>query len=278
MRRKAGEISEHDPGARLPVAGADDEIARLGATLNAMLARLEAAFDRERTFVADASHELRTPLAILKTELELALRDGRTPEELHDALRSAAEETDRLTQLAESLLVIARADEGQLRMSTATLQAAELLDGARLRFASRAASAGRAIVVESSTARITGDRGRLEQALDNLVENALRHGDGVISLSASATPGRVVLRVRDEGAGFQADFVDGAFERFTRADQARAGGGSGLGLAIVQVIARAHGGLARASNGSGGGAEVTIELPQPELSSDAHPASVEPLP
>ena len=112
MRRRAAEIEATDRGARLPVPPADDEIGRLGATLNAMLDRIEAAFTRERTFVADASHELRTPLAILKTELELALSRGRTNEELVEALQSAAEETDRLVALAEDLLVIARSDQG----------------------------------------------------------------------------------------------------------------------------------------------------------------------
>jgi len=262
MRLKADAISEHQPGERLPVAPTDDEIARLGTTLNAMLVRLETAFERERTFVADASHELRTPLAILKTELELALRRGRTHEELREALRSAAEETDRLAQLAESLLVIARADQGQLAVSPTSLQTAELLNGVRHRFESRAQLAGRDILVEDgSEATITADPHRLEQALDNLVENALQHGDGTILLGASVRDGHVSLHVHDEGSGFPADFIGTAFERFTRADQARGRGGSGLGLAIVQVIARAHGGQARASNAQDGGADVRIELP-----------------
>jgi len=227
-----------------------------------MLVRLETAFERERTFVADASHELRTPLAILKTELELALRRGRTHEELREALRSAAEETDRLAQLAESLLVIARADQGQLAVSPTSLQTAELLNGVRHRFESRAQLAGRDILVEDgSEATITADPHRLEQALDNLVENALQHGDGTILLGASVRDGHVSLHVHDEGSGFPADFIGTAFERFTRADQARGRGGSGLGLAIVQVIARAHGGQARASNAQDGGADVRIELP-----------------
>jgi len=268
MRLKADAISEHEPGERLPVAGTDDEIARLGRTLNAMLSRLEVAFARERTFVADASHELRTPLAILKTELELALRRGRTPAELQSALRSAAEETDRLAQLAESLLVIARADQGALPLSAAPVQSSELLDSVRRRFESRAQLAGRDIVVEDGSEHISADPHRLEQALDNLVENALAHGAGTVRLSASARDGHVSLHVRDEGPGFPADFIDTAFERFTRADQARGRGGSGLGLAIVQVIARAHGGQARARNVPDGGAEVLIELPQRHVAPD----------
>ena len=114
MRRRAAEISASEPGRRLPVPRSRDEVERLGETLNEMLARLEGAIERERTFVSDASHELRTPLAILKAELELAMRSARSPEELEAAIRSAAEETDRLAQLADDLLVVARAEEGRL--------------------------------------------------------------------------------------------------------------------------------------------------------------------
>lgn len=262
MRRKAAQVSEHEPGERLPVGETDDEIARLGTTLNAMLARLEAAFARERTFVADASHELRTPLAILKTELELALRRGRTPQELRAALQSAAEETDRLAQLAEALLVMARSDEGGLALQRSTVRTDKLLDGVRARYELRLRDSGRAVVVDDGrAAQVSADPQRLQQALDNLVENALRHGAGDIRLASQTRDGHVELHVRDAGDGFPDDFVDEAFERFTRADQARGRGGSGLGLAIVRVIARAHGGEAHAANDPGGGADVWIELP-----------------
>ncbi len=262
MRRKAAQVSEHDPSARLPVGDTDDEIGRLGTTLNAMLARLEAAFRRERTFVADASHELRTPLAILKTELELALRRGRSPQELRAALQSAVEETDRLTQLAEALLVIARADEGGLALRRASVPTDRLLDGVRERFALRLRDSERSVIVEDGdTIDLSADRQRLEQALNNLVENALRHGSGDIRLAAEPRNGQVELHVRDAGSGFPDGFIGQAFERFTRADHARGRGGSGLGLAIVRVIARAHGGDAHVSNAAAGGADAWIALP-----------------
>ena len=262
MRLKAAAIGEHEPGERLPVAATGDEIARLGTTLNAMLARLEVAFARERTFVADASHELRTPLAILKTEIELALREGRTRAELVDALRSAAEETDRLAELAEALLIIARADGGKLALAPAPLRCDELLEGVRARFATRLSASDRDLVIDDETAAaLTGDRRRLEQALGNLVENALHHGAGTIHLATSAGARHIELHVRDEGPGFPPEFIAQAFERFTRADGARTRGGSGLGLSIVQVIADAHGGVARAANHPDGGADVWIELP-----------------
>ena len=139
MRRRAAAVTPATPGSRLPVPPARDEISRLAETLNEMLARLEAAFEHERRFVADASHELRTPLALLRTELELALRRPRTREELEDALRSAAEETERLSRLAEDLLLIARADQGPLPDPARAISAAgELLGRRRARFADRA--------------------------------------------------------------------------------------------------------------------------------------------
>src|SRR4051812_39791045 len=202
MRRKADEITEDDPGERLPVGSADDEIARLGRTLNGMLARLENAVERERAFVADASHEFRTPLAVLKTELELALKGDRPNEMLRDALQSATEETDRLSELADALLVIARADGGRLHLATAQLDTADLLDGVSVRFGARVRASGRSPVVDrGQSARITADPHRLEQALGNLVENALRYGDGDIHLGATTAGDTIALFVRDEGPG-----------------------------------------------------------------------------
>jgi two-component system OmpR family sensor kinase len=222
---------------------------------------VSAALDRERRFVADASHELRTPLAALRTELELALRRERSREELEAALRSAAEETDRLSQLAQDLLVLARADEGRLPVRREHLTAADLLGGVRERFARRADEAGRPldVLVEDGLA-VNVDRLRVEQALGNLVENALRHGRGRIVLEARAANGRVELHVQDEGEGFPPGFLGSAFEPFSRSDSARSSQGAGLGLAIVEVIARAHGGAAYATN-VGGGADVWLVLP-----------------
>jgi signal transduction histidine kinase len=223
---------------------------------------VSAALAREKRFVADASHELRTPLAALRTELELALRRERTQEELEAALRSAAEETDRLSQLAEDLLVLARAEDGKLPVRREHLAAADVLGDVRERYARRADQAGRPLELRADDGlALEADRLRVEQALGNLIENALRYGDGRILLEAFAVDGRVELHVKDEGAGFPQGFIADAFEPFSRTDSSRSSQGAGLGLAIVDVIARAHGGSAHAAN-LDPGADVWLALPR----------------
>jgi two-component system, OmpR family, sensor kinase len=270
MRRRAAALTAGEAAGRLPVPPSHDEISRLGDTLNEMLARLQAALARERSFVSDASHELRTPLAILRTELELALRGGHTAEELEEAVRSAAEETDRLNQLADDLLVIARSDQGRLPVRRTDLDADDLLAGVAHRFAARARAEDRPVRAETTDGvKVHADQARLEQALANMVDNALRHGRGDVVLTASSDNGHVELHVCDSGPGFPVEFLPSAFERFSRADEARSRGGTGLGLAITDAVAKAHGGAARAANREQGGADVWLELPD-GFSSSAH--------
>jgi two-component system OmpR family sensor kinase len=260
MGERAATISATSSGRRLPVPRADDEISRLGERLNEMLARLEAALVRERVLVANASHELRTPLALLKTEIELALDEPDSAPALAAALRSAGVETDRLAQLADDLLLLAGADAGELPLRRAPVAIAEVLDMIATRFRRRAADAGRSIDVAAPAGLVArADRRRLEQALSNLVENALRHGAGTVRLEAVEHSDAVVLHVADEGPGFPPEFLERAFERFSRADGAQAG--AGLGLAIVATIAHAHGGTATASNRPEGGAVVALTVP-----------------
>ena len=254
MRRRAASIQDAAPGQRLPVPPANDEIGRLGATLNDMLGRLEDVFARERAFVSDASHELRTPLAILKSELELALRGGRSVNELESALRSAAEETDRL---------IARSDQGQLPIRSSSLEADEVLEIVRSRFERRARDKHAQLEVTApNDLKLVADPLRLEQAIGNLVDNALRYGGPRIEIGAAENGTMVELHVRDDGPGFPPDLIETAFERFKRADSARGRGGAGLGLAIVAAIAKAHGGSAGARNRPEGGADVWLAVPR----------------
>jgi two-component system OmpR family sensor kinase len=261
LRRRAAAVTPGEP-SELPVPPSGDEVSRLAATLNDMLARLHGAFEHERRFVADASHELRTPLALLRTELDLALRRPRSREELESALRSAAEETQRLSRLADDLLLIARADQGPLPMRREVVAAGDLLADAATRFASRASSLGRELRVEPTDLEVDADPLRAGQALVNLVDNALTHGDGTVQLAAEERNGLVELHVRDEGDGFPAEFRTRAFDRFSRADEARSRGGSGLGLSIVELVGRAHGGGAGIAQRPQGGADVWLTLPR----------------
>jgi two-component system OmpR family sensor kinase len=266
IRRQAAEISAADGTQRLPVPIANDELRRLGETLNQMLARLEAALERERSFVDDASHELRTPLAMHRAELEVALRYSGTASELRAAIASAIEEVGRLSKLTDDLLVLARSDKGQLATKLEPVQVESLLKTVRDRFLARADAAGRPLEVEQADGlSVDADRLRLEQALGNLIDNALRHGEGPIRLSVRHDDLGVELHVSDAGQGFPPQFLGNAFERFSRPDTARAGTGTGLGLAIVEAIAEAHGGTARAANQDSGGADVWIVIPSSEL-------------
>ena len=256
MRRRAAEISADRPGERLPVPETGDELERLGETLNAMLDRLEAALKRERGLVADAGHELRTPLAILRTELEVAVRQAGSVDELKEAIGRSVQEVDRLSQLAEDLLVIARSEDGGLPLRVERVDIDELFAGVLRRVELRARAEGKQVAAERAQAAVQGDRVRLEQALVNLVDNALRYGGASIELAARGTE----LHVLDDGPGFPADFLGRAFERFSRADTARGRGGAGLGLAIARTIADAHGGSAHAANRARG-ADVWLSLP-----------------
>lgn len=200
---------------------------------------------------------------MLKAELDLALSAPRSHAELEAALRSASEETDRLTHLAEDLLVLARADEGRLPLSREPVDLAALAERVCDRFSARAASEGRPLDVEVDPEGVlaTVDPLRMEQALSNLVDNALRYGEGGIRVHAGRTDGLVEVGVSDAGAGFADGLRERAFDRFVRADGGESRGGAGLGLSIVAAIARAHGGNVRAENRPEGGADVLISLP-----------------
>jgi two-component system OmpR family sensor kinase len=266
MRSRAATISEGNPSERLPLPEARDEIAALGSTLNEMLGRLEGGLARERRLVSDASHELRTPLTTLRAELELALRGERTAAELRAAIASAHEEARRMSSLADDLLVLARADQGRLPLRSEPCVAQDLLAAAVRRAQAAFEQVGRPIAVRARSSNavvVLADPGRVAQALDNLIANSLRYGDGPVELSVEQAGTLVELHVMDRGAGFDDEFLPLAFERFRR--DARAGDGSqgaGLGLAIVEAIAGAHGGAAAARNRPDGGADVWLTLPE----------------
>jgi signal transduction histidine kinase len=266
LRRQAAAISGRGDDAVLDVPRTKDEVAALAGTMNDLLSRLRQALERERAFVADASHELRSPLAILRGELELAGRPGRRMGELTDAVRTAAEEADRLARITDDLLVLARGDAGRLDLQLADTDLAALLGRSAALAGPRLAAAGVTCHIDV-TAGIQAhiDPDRIRQAADNLLANAARFAPAgsAIVLAAWEDGPDLRIEVRDDGPGFPQDFLPHAFERFRRPDTARSrnDGGAGLGLAIVQAICAAHGGRATAFNKPGGGAVVSLWLP-----------------
>lgn len=262
IRSEAEAVSAQEPGRKLPVPAADDEIAHLSVTLNEMLGRLESSLSRERSFVSNASHELRTPITLIKTEVDLALSRPRSNAELEEALRSISGEIDRFAQLVDDLLLLARMDEGRLPKKRTRIMAEDVFNTVRERFARRAAASRRIIKADvDPMVWFVGDRLLVLQVLTNLVENALRYGSGPIELTTWEAPNALELHVMDHGAGFPEEFLPHAFDRFTRVQPAGRTGGAGLGLAIVDVIAKAHGGYAGAANRPEGGADVWVSLP-----------------
>ena len=239
MRKRASELTGEDPSSRLPIPDGTDEISRLGATLNEFLDRVEETRERERSFVAHASHELRTPLALLRTELELALRRPRDSVELRAAIESAAVEVDRLERLAEDLLLLAQSGEGGLQVHREAVALPDLVDSVAARFTPAFQERGRRLDAVACDDVVLADRRLLQQALTNLLANALEHGDGEVGLAARDSGRDVELVVTDTGPGVDPDLQGREADRFVRSPASR---GTGLGLAIVTAIADAHGG------------------------------------
>jgi signal transduction histidine kinase len=262
MRRRAAAISATSLELRLPPTASNDELGRLGRTLNEMLARIQASVARERTFVSDASHELRSPLAMLRTELELIARERPTGSALQTAVGSAVEETDRLSRLADDLLLLARSDDHQLTIRPTSVTATELLHAAAARASRQARSADPQITVSAPAhARVVVDHDQVGRALNNLLANALRYAKTRVELTARINDASLEVHVIDDGPGFPPHFLPHAWDRFARAEHARTEDRVGLGLAIVRTIAELHGGAAQATNRPGGGADVWITLP-----------------
>lgn len=251
-RARAEDIAAGATGVRLDVpTDVDDEVSRLGHTLNRMLSVQEQAAAAQRQFLADASHELRTPLTAVTSEVELALRRPRTTVELELTLRNVADDVARLVRLADQLLDLERA---QLPPSSAGSARADLpaaLERAALRARSLLAETDRSvhIGVESEVA-VGLSEAQLDQVVGNLVDNAIRHGAGDVGIDMSQPrPDLVQLAVSDDGAGMPPEFVADAVGRFRRADAARTTPGSGLGLALVHTIVAGAGGELRVCTG-----------------------------
>ncbi|MEU5845345.1 ATP-binding protein [Saccharopolyspora shandongensis] len=264
MRARAATITAENPGQRLPVPASRDEISRLGATFNDLLGRLHSALDRERQFVADASHELRTPLSVLTTELELALRRPRSHSELTAALQSALTETERLSQLAQNLLLLARADHTSSEPPTSAVELRPLLLSVVDRLRRRTEATDVRVDCPPGLA-VSANPDDVNRAVSNLLDNAVQHASDPITIRARClqADGGVVIEVRDHGPGLDPELLPQIFDRFTRADTARTGEGIGLGLAITAALAHRNGGTVTAANSDGGGAVFTLTFKPP---------------
>ena len=260
IRAEVDAISGRDLDRRVPDPPGDDEIARLAATMNRMLERLESSRLRERRFVSDVSHELRSPVAAIRQHAEVARShpDETTLGELADVV---LEEDARLQRLVEDLLLLTRLDEGTLARPTASVDVDDLVldEASRLRSATEL----RIDATHVSSGRVVGDRDQLERLVRNLSENAARHARAEVRLSIGELDGHVVLGVEDDGAGIEPSDRERIFGRFVRLDEARDrdSGGSGLGLAIVREVAEFHGGSVRVLDSELGGIRFEIRLP-----------------
>lgn len=264
----ARRLSAEQLDARLALPGPQDELKELADTFDAMLDRLQSAFEAQRRFVADASHELRTPLAVMRTEVDVALADPDADvEELRAAAQVVREASERADRLVDSLLLLARSD----RLDVADLPVREPVELPAL-----CAEALRAVDTEvrerrlqvataPGPAAVLGDPGLLSRLAGNLVENAVRHNvtGGWVRVDTGTVGPSARLQVSNSGAELDPEEVPGLFEPFRRAGAARtARRGAGLGLSIVRAIATAHGGSVVAEARAGGGLVVTVDLPR----------------
>ena len=264
----AQRLSAEELDERIALPGPEDELKDLADTFDAMLDRLQVAFEAQRRFVADASHELRTPLAVMRTEVDVALAD---PDATVDDLRTAAavvrDATMRADRLVDSLLLLASTD----RVTVERMPGRERVDlpaACELAVSSvRQEAAERDITITGSyaPAAVLGDRGLIERLVGNLVENGVRHNvdGGWVRVDTGTVSGFSRLQVMSTGAEVADDDVEGLFEPFRRSGTARtARRGAGLGLSIVRAVATAHGGTAVAHARPGGGLTVTVDLPR----------------
>lgn len=258
IRSRVASISNGQLGERIPVPEAYDEIARLAVTMNEMLERLHAGQRAQQRFVSDASHELRSPLATITAALELA---AARPELIDDTLidESLLPEARRMRRLIEDLLMLARSDEKQPRLSAVDVDLDDLLyeEGKRVESMSH-------VTVRTSIVpvRVTGDQQSLARMLRNLVDNAVRHARGRVEVSCSESGGFALIIVDDDGPGIPESERERVFDRFVRLDASRTrdDGGAGLGLAIVAGIAAAHAGSVTVLRSPLGGARFEIRL------------------
>jgi two-component system OmpR family sensor kinase len=272
MTARAAAIDLDAIQERVAVPPTGDEVARLATTLNAMLERIEHGVREQHRLVADASHELRTPLAAMRAELDVSLRADDLPGTARAVLESAREEVDRMTRTVDDLLVLASLDEGRLELLVESLDLRDVAERAVAALRPLARTRDVALAVEGPGAAATGDGDRIGHALRNLIENAIKFSPAgaAVEITTWARPAEVGVTVCDEGTGVPPELRERVFDRFFRADPARArtSGGGGLGLAIAREIAQAHGGRVWVDDRDGPGSAFSLALPAAPVSGD----------
>jgi heavy metal sensor kinase len=266
MTEHARRISADQLGERLPVVNPADELGRLAAVFNGMLGRLEQSFAQLRRFTADASHELRTPLTALRAVGEVGIHRELTVDGCREVIGSMLEEVDRMGRLVDTLLLLARSDARALALQPESIDLGELAREVAATLSVLGDEKQQHIeVLASGQALVRGDRTLLRQALLNLVHNAIEHtpAGGKIAVRVAAHGGAVECSVSDSGPGVPPEHRERIFERFYRADpaRARATGGAGLGLALARSVVELHGGKLEFLAGEPGGSVFRIRLP-----------------
>jgi len=266
ITQAAQRIAAGDLTQRLSVPRSSDEVGRLAVTFNEMIARLESSFRQVRQFTSDASHELRTPLTVLKGETELALRRPRSAEDYTLVLESSLEEIDRMTRIVDELLFLSRADLGEVKMESIPVRLDTLVED----IYRQATVLGQEQEVQVTLGTVTpatvqGDELRLRELLLNLVDNAVKYSrpGGKVEISLVTEGNTARLSVLDHGIGIPPEAQARIFDRFYRADAARAHAkkGTGLGLSICKWIAEAHHGRIEVQSTEGEGSQFTVVLP-----------------
>jgi signal transduction histidine kinase len=264
MVEAARRIEAEDLTKRIPALSSGDELERLAAVLNDMLARLERSFGAARRFSADAAHEFRTPLTILKGEIEVALKSREASAEMRQALVSCLEEVERLNSLVEDLLLMARMEGNALSARPTRVNLAQVVEDVAPALGELAARAGnRCTISPAPPLWIEGYDSLLFRLVFNLAENAIKYtpAGGKVEVSLQPQNGSAVLEVKDNGPGIAAEVLEHIFDRFYRGDPAREGGGTGLGLALVRSIVQLHQGQIRVSSTVGQGSCFQVTLP-----------------
>ncbi|HVA48643.1 MAG TPA: ATP-binding protein [Pirellulales bacterium] len=257
-------LNPADLSARLPVSGADDELDELAHTMNEMLDRLAVYHAQIQQFTADASHELRSPLGAMRTAIEVALQQPRPGEEYRRVLETLGTQCERLSDLVNNLLLLARADAGQVELRRDLVDLGEII-GETVDLYQPVAD-DQDVTLDwcaPSPVAVRGDRGRLHQLVTNLLDNALKFTDrgGRVTVRLEAERATARLTVADTGVGIASDRLPYIFDRFYQLDAARAGRGAGLGLSICRWIVAAHGGSIEAASQPGRGTVMTVVLP-----------------